>query len=72
LKGTPSSGERKIGKILSVELMRDDESLSSKYHNFLLRCLIEVPFFATQREKKNVSININEHVFLSFEWIYLY
>jgi hypothetical protein len=49
LKGTPPSRERKIGKILSVELARDNERLSSKVRNFLIQCLIEVPFFAARK-----------------------
>jgi len=62
LKGTPASRERKIGKILSVELARDNESLSSKACNFLIQCPIEVPFFSTQRSQIKVSIKITEHV----------
>jgi hypothetical protein len=61
-KGTSPSGERKIGKNLSVELARDNESLSSKAHNFFIRCPIEVSFFATWRTLRDTYIKITEHV----------
>ena len=70
LKGTPLFGERKFGKILSVKLARDNERLSSKACNFLIRCPIEVSFFTMRRAQRNVSIKITEHVVLSFEWIH--
>jgi hypothetical protein len=63
-------GKEKLEKILSVELARDNESLSSKAHNFLIRCPIEVSFFATWRTQRDTSIKITEHVVPSFEWIH--
>jgi hypothetical protein len=69
-KGTSPSRESKLENILSVELARDNERLSLKARNFLIRCLIEVPFFATWRTKRNDSCKITEHV-SSFEWIHL-
>jgi hypothetical protein len=60
-KGTSPSRESKIGKILSVELARDNESFSSKAHNFFIRCLIEVPFSPKWRKYRDTYIKINKH-----------
>jgi len=60
-------GKEKLEKILSVKLARENESLSLKAHNFLIRFTIEVPCFETLRKHRYASIKITELFFPSFE-----
>jgi hypothetical protein len=70
---TPPSWEDKMKKFLSVILpTRNNKSLSSKVHNFLIRCLIEVSFFANMESiERHASSKITEHVIQAFEWIHV-